>query len=85
MIGETYITLQHHYGLSKPDARKGLREFLTEGIVSSLNGAVALEILKVNSGAGLMDRLIAQDYESQGLEVLTNDRGMGKIARVRLL
>jgi predicted nucleic acid-binding protein len=85
VIGETYITLQHYYGLSKPDARKGLREFLTEGIVAPLNGAVVLEILKVNRGAGLMDRLIAQDYESNGLTVLTNDRSMAKIDGARLL
>ena len=85
VIGETYITLQHYYGLSKPDARKGLREFLTEGIVAPLNGAVVLEILKVNRGAGLMDRLIAQDYESNGLTVLTNDRSMARIDGARLL
>lgn len=85
VIGETYITLQHHYGLSKPDARKGLREFLTGGIVGPLNGVVVLETLKVNRGAGLMDRLIAQDYESNGFTVLTNDRSMAKIAGVRLL
>jgi predicted nucleic acid-binding protein len=85
VIGETYITLQHHYGLSKPDARKGLREFLAEGIVAPLNGAVVLEILKVNRGAGLMDRLIAQDYESNGLTVLTNDRSMARIDGARLM
>lgn len=85
VIGETYITLQHYYGLSKPDARKGLREFLTEGIVAPLNGAVVLEILKVNRGAGLMDRLIAQDYESNGLTVLTNDRSMARIDGARLM
>lgn len=32
-----------------------------------------------------MDRLIAQDYESQGMTILTNDRSMAKIAGVRLL
>jgi hypothetical protein len=32
-----------------------------------------------------MDRLIAQDYESNGLTVLTNDRSMAKIDGARLL
>lgn len=85
VIGEAYITLQHHYGLSKPDARDGLRAFLADGIVGPLNGAVVLEVLKEKKGAGLMDRLIAQDYAAQGLTVLTNDRSMAKIAGVRLL
>jgi len=85
VIGETYITLQHHYGLRKPDAREGLRSFLAGGIVAPMNGAMVLDILREESGAGLMDRLIAQDYESKGLTVLTNDRSMAKIAGVRLL
>jgi len=85
VIGEAYITLQHHYGLSKADARKGIRNFLTDGMVAPLNGIVVLDVLATKSGAGLMDRLIAQDYEAQGLSVLTNDRSMSKIEGVRLL
>jgi predicted nucleic acid-binding protein len=85
VIGETYITLQHHYGLSKPDAREGIRDFLADGMVAPLNGVEVLEVLQTHRGAGLMDRLIAQDYAADGLPVLTNDRSMGKILGVRLL
>ena len=83
VIGESYITLQHHYGLTKVEAREGIRKFLTAGIVSALNGAPVLEILGETGGAGLMDRLIVQDYQAGGLKVLTNDRKMSRIAGVR--
>ncbi|GAB5562272.1 MAG: hypothetical protein SynsKO_39190 [Synoicihabitans sp.] len=85
VIGETYITLQHHYGLTKPDAREGLGAFLADGIVAPLNGAAVLQVLNEKGGAGLMDRLIAQDYEARGMNVLTNDRSMAKILNARLL
>jgi hypothetical protein len=50
VIGEAYIALQQHYGVSKPDAR-----------------------------FGLMDRLIAHDYEESTLDVLTLDRKMARL------
>jgi len=83
VIGESYITLQHHYGLTKAEAREGIRKFLTAGIVGPLNGAPVLEVLTETGGAGLMDRLIIQDYRAAGLKVLTNDRKMSRIAGVR--
>lgn len=82
VIGESYITLQHHYHLSKEDARVGIRNFLEEGMVSALNGPAVLEVLGQEGGAGLMDRLIVQDYQAKGLHVLTNDQKMARISGV---
>lgn len=85
VIGESYITLQHHYKLSKTDARKGIREFLVHGLVSPLNGAPILDVLDEDGGAGLMDRLIVQDYQARKIKVLTNDRKMAMVPGVMLL
>jgi predicted nucleic acid-binding protein len=82
VIGESYITLQHHYQLSKTDAREGIQSFLGEGMVSALNGAEILVLLSQEGGAGLMDCLIVQDYQSKGLHVLTNDQKMTQIPGV---
>ncbi len=82
VIGESYITLQHHYNLSKGEARAGIRKFLTDGIVSPLNGAAVLDLLDQAGGAGLMDRLIVQDYQAKQIPVLTNDQKMSKLAGV---
>lgn len=85
VIGETYITLQYHYRLSKADARNGILEFLEQGFVSPLNGEAALAVLRAHQGAGLIDRLIAQDYHAAELQVLTNDHKMSKLPGVQLL
>ncbi|MCC5841922.1 MAG: PIN domain-containing protein [Opitutales bacterium] len=79
VIGESYITLQHHYKLSKSHARDGIRQFLEDGPVSPLNGAAVLDLLSQKGGAGLMDRLIVQDYQAKGFPVLTNDLKMSKL------
>ena len=34
VVGEAYIALQHHYGISKPDARNALNQVLTSGLIS---------------------------------------------------
>jgi predicted nucleic acid-binding protein len=82
VIGKSYITLIYHYKLSKGDACIGIRDFLKEGMVSALNGSPVLEALSQEGGAGLMDRLIVQDYQSKGLRVLTNDQKMARIPGV---
>ena len=40
VVGEAYIVLQHHYGISASDARSALADTLTSGIGTPLNGAV---------------------------------------------
>lgn len=79
VIGESYIALQHHYGIAKAAARKAMISVLTSGLCSPLNGAPVLEALAANHGCGLLDRLITNDYASQGLTMLTLDRKMSRL------
>lgn len=85
VIGETYIALQHHYGVSKTDARRALAQVLTSGLLAPLNGQAVLTILSEPGGAGLLDRLIADDYSRQVSETLTLDSRMARLKNVRRL
>ena len=85
VIGEAYVAVQHHYGVSKTDARAGLTDVLRSGLVSPLNGRAVIEALKTVEGPGLFDRLIADEHSRVGVEVLTLDRKMASLPGVRRL
>lgn len=85
VIGEAYIALQHHYGVSKPDARAALASVLRSGLVAPLNRAGVFAALEADSGCGLLDRLIADDYRGAELTTLTLDRKMAALPQVRRL
>ena len=85
VVGEAYVAVRHHYGVSSADARSTLLDVLTSGLVAPLNGPTVLEALATPGGPGLFDRLITDDYSRAGLEVLTLDRQMASIAGARLL
>lgn len=85
VIGEAYAALRHHYGVAATQARAGLRDALTSGLVAPLNGRAVIEALSASDGPGLFDRLIAIEYSQTGLEVLTLDRKMASLAGVRRL
>lgn len=85
VVGEAYVAVQHHYGVSKAAARTSLLDVLHSGLVSPLNGRSVIEALETSRGAGLLDRLIADDYARGGMEVLTLDRKMAVLADVRRL
>ena len=85
VIGEAYIALQHHYGVSKPDARAALVTVLRSGFVTPLNGVNTFEALETASGAGLLDRLITDDYRRGALVTLTLDRKMATLPDARPL
>ena len=85
VIGEAYIAVQHHYGVSKSDARIALTGALTSGLVAPLNGQPVLNALQETGGAGLIDRLIAEDYSRTVSETLTLDRRMAALPGVRRL
>ena len=85
VIGEAYIALQHHYGVSKPDARTALVSVLSSGLVAPLNGPGVLAALEATSGCGLLDRLIADDYRRAELITLTLDRKMAALPQARRL
>ena len=85
VIGETYVAVQHHYGVSRADARASLRDALRSGLVAPLNGRQVIAALEATGGPGLFERLIAGGYTREGLEVLTLDRQMAGLADVRRL
>ena len=84
-IGEAYAALMHHYDITSADARTGLRNALTSGLVAPLNGPAVIEALSASGGPGLFDSLIADDYSRAGLETLTLDRKMATLSNVRRL
>ncbi len=79
VIGETYIVLQQFYGISKSDARDAMIELFASGNVAPLNGKPVIDLLRLTTGAGLMDRLITQGYQHEQVAVLTRDREMARI------
>lgn len=79
VIGEAYIALQHHYGVTKVEARTAMLSVLTSGLCTPLNGSEILSILETKTGCGLLDRLITQEYHSRGHSTLTNDHKMAKL------
>ena len=85
VIGEAYVVVQRHYGVSREDARTALLRTLRSGFDSPLNGRDVLTILSESGQPGLFDRLIADGYRRDGLEVLTLDRRMARLPQVRRL
>ncbi len=85
VIGEAYVTIQHHYGASDTDTRAALTSVLTSGLVAPLNGQAVLLALQSPESPGLFDRLIADDYRRAGLETLTLDRRMATLPNVQRL
>ena len=85
VVGEAYIAVQHHYGVSKANARVALTGALTSGLIAPLNGQPVLNLLQETGGAGLIDRLIAEDYSRTVSETLTLDRRMAALPGARRL
>ena len=85
VIGEAYMALQHHYSVSKPDAKAALRSVLTSGLVAPSGGDGVLEALASQRGCGLLDRLIALQYGKDELSTLTLDRKMAALPNVTRL
>ena len=85
VIGETYVTVQHHYGVSGTDARAGLLYVLRSGLVAPLNGHAVIAALESSGGPGLFDRLIADEYSLAVMEILTPDRKMTTLPATRRL
>ena len=79
VISEAYVALQHHYAISKPDAKAALRSVLTSGLVAPSGGDAVLEALASRRGCGLLDRLIVLQYGSDELSTLTLDRKMAAL------
>ena len=85
-IGESYVTVQHHYGFSDSDIRAALLVLLRGELVSPLNGKAVLDAIQApTANPGLFDRLITDGYAQAGLETLTLDRRMARLPNARLL
>ena len=85
VIGEAFVAVQHHYGVSAFDARAELSKALRSGLVAPMNGRAVIEALEAAGGPGLFDRLIADDYARADLHVLTLDRKMAGLPDAQLL
>ena len=85
VIGEAYVAIQHHYGIDKGAVRAELRRTLRSGFVAPMNGRTVIELLGASGGAGVIDRLIADDYTQRDLQVLTLDQRMTSIRGARRL
>ena len=85
VIAEAYFVLQHHYGVSKEEAKSALVSVMSSGLVKPQCGSSVLEALAAKQEPGLLDRLIAMDYGMNERVTLTHDRKMGRLAKVRLL
>lgn len=85
VISEAYIALQHHYQVSKPSAKAALRSVLTSGLVAPSGGQPVLDALAASRGCGLLDRLIALQYQAENLATLTLDRKMATLPQVSRL
>ena len=83
VIGEAYVAVQHHYGVTKGDARSGLMDVLQSGLVSPLNGRPVIDALAAPEHPGLFERLIADDYQRAGLETLTLDPRVSRLPQTR--
>ena len=79
VIGEAYIALQHHYGVSKADAKSALLTVFSSGLVAPVNGEAVLKALRSTGGCGLLDRLIVDDYHQHSLVTLTHDQKMATL------
>lgn len=85
VIGEAYIVLQHHYGISASNACSALVDVLTSGMVAPLNGQSVVLALQTSGGPGVFDRLIADGYFHERLETLTLDKQMARLPNVHKL
>ena len=85
VIGEAYMALQHHYAVSKPEAKAALRSVLTSGLVAPSGGDAVLQALANQRGCGLLDRLIALQHAAEDMGTLTLDRKMAALPNVTRL
>lgn len=85
VVGEAFVAVQHHYGVSQADARAELLNVFRSGLVAPLSGNAVVEALSTPGSPGLFDRLIANDYSRAGLKTLTLDRQMASLPNTDLL
>lgn len=90
VVGETYFVLRHHYGVPQAEAIQALLEFLSDARVrcSGVARAVLADAATRNiakSQPGFIDRLIHADYLRDAIDVVTFDRGLGRLEGIRVI
>jgi len=86
VIAEAYVVVQYHYGVTKAEARSALLEVLQSGLVEARGGRRVLGVIgAAEKGAGLVDRLIVDDYQEGGAVTLTHDKKMARLDGARSL
>jgi predicted nucleic acid-binding protein len=85
VIGEAYVALQHHYGVTKSEARAAMLSMFDSGLLSPANGTSTLAELRTKTGCRLLDRLIHEDYQARGALTLTLDQRMARLPGARKL
>ena len=87
VIGETYFALRHHYDVPHRKAIAALTALASDARIrcSGVAGRVLANMPDTKDGAGLMDRLIHGGYQSEGMTLLTFDRGAARLPDATLL
>lgn len=73
VIAEAYVAVQHHYGVTKAEARAALLSVLQSGLVAPQNGAGVIAALEATTGCGLATWLIDDDYTCHDIITITLD------------
>jgi hypothetical protein len=84
---EAYFALQHHYGVSKTEALRGLRQLFTDGEIEPL-GAVAKVLAHdrlASTKPGFVDRLMHGAYTDSADGMVTFESAGAKLKSVRAL
>jgi predicted nucleic-acid-binding protein len=87
VVAEAYFALQHHYGVSKQDARMGLRRLFADGEIQPLGAAA--EVLAVDgltsAKPGFVEGLIHGAYAGAADKMATFETAASKLRSVRVL
>jgi predicted nucleic acid-binding protein len=87
VVSEAYFALRHHYEVPHVDAAAALLNLLRDDRIqgSGVAEVVLSDIALRESGAGLMDRLIHADYDSDMAAMVTFDKGAARLGGAQLL
>jgi predicted nucleic-acid-binding protein len=87
VIGEAYFALRHHYAVPHRKAIAALTALISDPRIrcTGIAERVLATMPEKDAGAGLIDRLIHGGYESEGMVLLTFDRGAARLPGGQLL
>jgi predicted nucleic-acid-binding protein len=83
VLAEAYYGLVHHYKQEKDQARAILLRMISSGVVAADPQELSVA-LEPSGGAGMVDRLILNDYRARQAVTLTYDHALGAAGAVRI-